>query len=203
MTAKHSVYIWWSSTKNCSDINAFWSFFLSVLIFKNMLMCEPKISNIFTGSDQHIVTVNKLVLKNFIQTIFKILQAKCIHVLLYTVNEKKRHFYWCKDSYHYQWLTKHSYQLSKFFLSFFFPTMTALTWLILCTISPLTSHLSYHLSPLTWLALIVCHCMISPLTSYLSYHLSPLTWLTLCASVWGPPTVTHVPVPALGTGPSI
>lgn len=56
-------------------------------------MCEPKISNIFTGFDQHIVTVNKLVLKNFIQTIFKILQAKCIHVLFYTVNEKKGHFY--------------------------------------------------------------------------------------------------------------
>lgn len=55
-------------------------------------MCEPKIFNIFTGSDQHIVTVNKLVLKNFIQTIFKILQAKCIHVLLYTVNEKKGTF---------------------------------------------------------------------------------------------------------------
>lgn len=55
-------------------------------------MCEPKMSNIFTGSDQHIVTVNKLVLKIFIQTIFKILQAKCIHVLLYTVNEKKGTF---------------------------------------------------------------------------------------------------------------
>lgn len=56
-------------------------------------MCEPKISNIFTGSDQHIVTINKLVFKNSIQTIFKILQAKCIHVLSYTVNEKKGHFY--------------------------------------------------------------------------------------------------------------